>query len=195
MQNYVETKSATASIVTLAEVQSYLNNSNTSLTAFLTNCISQVQSIFESYIQKPICETSITGLYDGDGTCELYTANYPILSVSTLQYRSDPTSSTWTNFVNYILYNDFIKLYNETFAKGTQNIKVVYKAGYYTVPSDIKKIAIEAVAEIYKESGQGNNRLGIESTNVSEGNSYGDTYSKLWNDHQKILDLYKNIVI
>ena len=202
------TSSSTATnanwIISLNDVNEYLSttSSSASLSTFYSNCISRVSDQIEAYCQLPIASQSFRGLYSGNGTNELFLNNYPIVSVSSLKYRNNPTEN-WQSIIssgsisgNCIIHPYKLELYNYYFTCGSQNIEVVYNAGFTNIPNDIKQVAIEMCAIIYKESsfsksGDGS-RLGISTINSGSTN-FGTSYLSLDERHEKILDKYRKI--
>lgn len=189
-------------LVTINDMANYLQKDlkvEASLSSFLGSTIQLISNKFENYIGKGIIAQNYIGYYDGKGNQKLFTENYPINSVTALQYGSNPTS-TWTDFysgsatANILNYYNHIKLYNNYFPCGNKNIKIIYNAGYNSTPADIKECAIEAITEFYNHSLYGNNTLGYKSKSSSiAGTTY--TYEDLWEKHSKILDAYRAIYI
>lgn len=194
----IETKVKLNELITVSDVQSYLDNSTTSLTSFLNSCINYVGKTFENYCQRSLRNYSITGYYDGDYTDTLFINNYPINSISGLAYKiySGATFTDYNLTDDVFIYDTYIKLNDKKFPSGNQNVRIYYNAGFITIPDDIKKIAIESVVEILKESNLGSSRLGIESTNINSGVGGGsENYFSLTNRHRDVLDAYKKIII
>lgn len=192
----IETKTKLNELITVNDVQLYLDNSTTSLTSFLYSCINYVGKNFENYCQRSLRNYSITGFYDGDYTDTLLVKNYPINSLSGLAYKTSDTTFTDYDLDDVYIYDTYLKLENEKFPSGKQNIRIYYNAGFETIPDDIKKIAIEAVVETFKESNLGHSRLGIDSSNINSGAGGGsENYFSLTNRHRDVLDTYKKIII
>lgn len=190
-------------LITINEAKQYLKTDNTletSLSGFLVATIQLISDKFEHYIGKGIIAQNYIGYYDGTGNEKLYTENYPINSISTLQYRDSPQSN-WTNFYNdssssnILSYTNHIYLYSNNFPHGRKNIKVEFNAGYEATPGDIKQCVLEAVQEHYNHSKYGNDTLGYKSKNIGGQIGTSETYEELWQKHKKVLDSYKSITI
>jgi len=204
------TGSSTASnanwIVSLADVfeqQKDDSSATASVSAYYSNCISRVSDYIEFRRNKPVANQTYYGLYDGDGCDELELRNYPITSITSLKYRSNPTTS-WTDIItsgsisaNCLLYSYKIKLYNYSFPCGCQNIQVVYSAGYQIIPDHWKKIALDMISIAIKESKQGssNSILGIQSVNEGGATNKNVTYLDLTEKWDKIIDIDSKILI
>lgn len=197
-------------IVTLAETKTQLGVEDSSLDATIETWINETSSIIEEYCQRKFVVQSISNeIHDGDGGNILYPRYFPIVQLSTedspdetqklkaLQYRDSPDSS-WTDIetnINHIFLDTnkpYIELYDATFYLGKQNIKISYKAGYSTVPSEVKKVALEMVQIWYNEHKGGGDTLGKQGSTQSQA---GGNFNVTWNDvHQrwgKILDKYR----
>lgn len=202
--NTGDKKSTARNICSVENVQMFINNTDTSLTALIQQTITNVSSQFENYCQRGFKFNTYTGFYDGDGSDTLYLYQYPIISLTALQYRTSPNSE-WTDFytgsatANIFVYDNYIQLYNSSFTEGKQNIKVVYNAGYEDCPGDLKQIAIENVTKILTESnasGIGKGLLGVESHSVGGGvGNENYSFKSLEERTKKVLDQYRRIRI
>ena len=180
----------------------------------LESMINEVSSYVELYCKKKFVSQSVSGeLHDGDGTKCLYPRYFPLQQLSTetsptdaqelasVQYRDDPDSS-WTDIEDDIdhvfvdtgddAHRSFIQLYDETFPRGQRNIKISYKAGYSTIPQDIKTVVLEMVQMRFNETKWGNDWLGRGSVNDSAGGRSESTnllnLDRRW---KMILDRYR----
>lgn len=190
-------------IISVAEVQNYLNTTDASITGFIQQCISNVSSFFENDCGKGFKFNPYSGIYDYErnntNNNRLYTAQYPIISVSSLQYRLCPTSE-WIDFyepslsANILIYENYVEIFDKTFPAGKQNIKIDYVAGYIDCPGDLKQVAIENVVKILYESsisGVGKGFLGLKSlTNGNENYTFADLIERTEN----VLNKYRRII-
>jgi hypothetical protein len=197
---YIESLSLTSAdnyLVSLNEVCEYTGIEITdSVTSALQNFTGYISDQFEAYCGQGIKSNSWTGYYDGNGSCRMFTANSPIVSVSSLQYRLSPFESYQdlvSDMSSVILYDNYVELYQNHFPIGKQSIKIIYSAGYEVIPGDIKKCAIEAVAEMYSE--MKNDRLGLSTKTINNqpGLNESNTYYQLAERHRYILDNYRKI--
>lgn len=197
IQNYINENPKGKALITLQQVQTYMKNTDVTITGFLTNTILNVSSKFENYCGTTLASDSFTGVYTCDyQTGAIYPRNVPIISISSIDYKQMGSSSNWESLdltyveINHPRYFNITHTYNPL-----NKYQVKYTAGYTTVPNDIQQIAIEAVFDAYQNSAIGGSKLGLQSSNVSSGNSYGEVYSKIWTDHMEVLDEYKVSVI
>jgi len=203
-------------IVTLAEAKQQLNitTSNTNEDDLLTSWINETSDEVEHYCNRLFVSQSVTSeIHDGDGTSVIYPRYFPLqqLSVATaptsadilaaVQYRTSP-DDTWTDIetdTDHIFYDTgdtakrcYIELYDEYFDAGRRNIKLVYKAGYATVPSDVKKVVLEKIQVRWNESKHGNDWLGQSNINESQvSGSLSLSIQRLDERWNAILDRYR----
>ncbi len=170
------------SIITLNEAKAYLNISTggTAWDSTLETWIDWVSGKFEEETRNKVNATAITEILDGDGTGFLETTYFPVLSIygdteaerlANLQKRASPISD-WEDILtseSYIFIEETdatkIQLLNYVFPAGVKNIRVKYWAGYSAanVPTDIKKVILEALATMWKESNLGKGLLNVSS--------------------------------
>lgn len=202
-------------IVSLVELKRYMNISDTTEDTALESYIDMVSSHIETYCDRKIAVQSVSSeIHDGDGSSKLYTHYYPITQLSTettpstaqklaaLQYRDSPDSS-WTDIeddYDHVFLDTrkpYIELYEETFYSGHQNIKVSYKAGYSTIPGDIKQVCLEMIVSLWNDSLKGENRLGKQSVSNNDmpGISRSTSFLRLKKEWQDVLDRYRNVTI
>lgn len=121
--------------------------------------------------------TDITEYYDGDydstGRDKIFLKQFPINSITSVSYKSGGNiSPTWVDYsLNDYERNDeqgVLYFANETrqyllaLPRGRQIVKVVYKAGYITIPSDLELCCIKLVAkELNKRKSQGLTQEGV----------------------------------
>lgn len=111
--------------------------------------------------------------------------------------RTDPDTA-WAAIetdIDHIFTNplwDYIELYDEIFNGGVQNIKLTYRAGYSTIPQDLKVVALEMVAMMWKESNRGSGLLGESNRTTSGlGQSYTKSLIDLKPQWVKVLNRYR----
>jgi len=197
-------------LVTVQEVQSYIKNYDVSLTAFLDFTISSVSDAFDCYCKRSLKANDWEGIYSFNFNFNsdvyyqyFYPDNYPVNSISAMSYRYTPIENWITYDVTKLEYHlnkiMFVQPYFVAFNlfnfKNVRNLKIQYNAGYSTIPYDLRQAAIEQVAMIYKESANKDNRLGIRSTNVNEGNNYGETFYDISPRIKEVLDSYKKTIL
>lgn len=154
----------------LANVKEHLQiaSTDTSKDAFLENLINRSYKVLEKYIGRQIKSRSYTEHYDGDGTDTLLVEQWPIISVTSLHDDIDRKfeSDSLIAAADYVIYGDNlgdykIRLlgqgsfrfgYGPVFTDAVQNIKIVYTAGYATIPADIETASIIHVSHMFNKS-------------------------------------------
>lgn len=143
-------------LTNLTEVKDYYQFGNTRQIDddLLEDLANRVTIMFQTYCGvTSFLLGDYTEIADGGGDSRLYVANIPIQSVTTLQYSSswdweDP--NTVIDSSNYMVRD---KLYivgkGIRFYLGDSNYRVVYRAGYSSIPLDLKQVCIEEVIRRY----------------------------------------------
>lgn len=124
----------------------------------LDSLITNASAAIESYCRRVFASASYTELHDGDGLRRIQTLDqFPVSVVTTL--HDDPNreygSGTLIDAVNYVtdLAEGIIKLdLGLRFARGVQNIQIVYTAGFAAIPDDLQQATIRLVAAWWHKS-------------------------------------------
>jgi len=157
---------------TLAKVKEYLGITGTADDTLLTDLLTRLQEAADSYLDRKIEQASYTEQYDGDGTDRLLTRQWPIISVTSVYDDVDRVfgSDALIAAADYVVYKDrgIIQLDGLTFASGIQNVKVIYSAGYGTVPTDLVQALIELIAARFRQKEmQGLKSLSLGAYSIS----------------------------
>lgn len=178
-------------LTTLANLKQYLDidTDQTTDDTFLQNLITRISDDMERYCQRTFNASDLTEYYKGSGTRILLLRNYPVNSVTSihddteLEFGADTAIDSddikISDAVNgTIILNEGIFTESEK-----ENIKVVYNAGYSTIPSDLEQACIKMCAAEYIES------KGLVA--AVEGSA--EKAEKLRDQAQKVLDAYRRI--
>jgi len=180
-------------LVTLDEVKDFYGKfgSTSQDDDLLEDIITRISTLIESYINKNIKSRKYTEYYDGIGVSNLVTNQSPIISVDSIY--SDTTwvwpSDSTIGVDDYRIHeNKTHVVFLTTLSKGSQNIKIIYTAGYDTVPEDIKQACITEVVRTHKNRQE----VDVLSKTLSDGSV---TYSakELLLQTKMILNKYKRI--
>jgi hypothetical protein len=131
------------SLTTTAKVKAFLNIANSDFDAILLTFHEAVSKEAEFYCGRNFGMSSYTEYFDGKIMNELVLSQYPISAITSIHddvdhvYGADTLLDSSTDYV-VDLVNGIIKLDNLYFYDGKQNVKVVYTAGYATIPLDLE---------------------------------------------------------
>ena len=124
--------------------------------------IDHASRLILDYIDRVILSTVYTEDLDGTGDSKLFLAEFPVLTSPAPTLNVDSTR-TFAASTLKVLGTDWLIEYatgiirlfpiGGRFARGIQNIRVVYSAGYATVPPSLANTAIEFSAFLFKNRG------------------------------------------
>lgn len=185
-----------ASLVTLSEYKAYAQITSTNQDAEISAIIPKV-----SQLVKTICRRSFVDyvdefkeeIYSGGKGNKLFLKEYPLLSVSSVEYSTD-YGETYTDLEEYVDYiidsedgtimamGNFI-----TFPKYINGYRISYYAGYEILPEDLKIAVMDLItyyikndASIHSPKAPGTNSVQIEYV----------TTTALPSHIKRVLDLY-----
>ena len=116
--------------------------------------IDAISDEIEKYCNRRFNEAAYTEYQSGEGTRYLLLDQYPILSLTsaTITYPTT-TNETDVDTDNIVIDRDRGQLYYlYGWEKGFNNVKVIYSAGYETIPDDLALIAMKMVSDAYDNS-------------------------------------------
>ena len=137
---------------------------------------------------------ALTEYYSGDGSNTLLTDQYPITALTNVyddldrvygsdtEIDSDDLAIMPQGLAYKIIYD------GGTFTSGVRNIKIVYTAGYTTIPYDLQQACLEIIAYFFKNSDE--NRFGVTSRTVGDGSLTVET-TNIPKSAMKILENYR----
>jgi hypothetical protein len=125
-----------------------------------------------------------------EGPVVMSDGNKPVVSE-----RDNITSSytTITQDVDYYVDTELDCIYrmNKAWPKGPGAVKVVYKAGYATIPADLKLAVIDLITYYHKDEHKA--RQTIAGASIQNQSSSSQRNNVAFPDHiKRVLDLYKN---
>jgi hypothetical protein len=165
---------ATDDLVTWSDIQSYIGaaSDDETMVSFLITAASRWANQYTSrnLASRTYSDEDENTLYDGDGSKYLMLRQSPVTVISAVYEDSnrDYTSDTLVDTNDYIYYTDIGKLLFVDYKteKGYQNYKVLYTAGYETVPDDLEN-AITMLVDFWYKS-YDTHRFGVKSVGVDE---------------------------
>lgn len=119
-----------------------------------------------------------------------------LISVTSVSEREDPSSSYKTLVENedYVISfsTDTVWRLKEFWKKGIESVKIEYKAGYSTIPLDLKLAVIDLVMYYFKEEYTPSRSMSGSSMELKTTSSLDDNIG--FPDHiKRVLDLYKQL--
>jgi len=150
-------------LVSLANLKAWIRNTTADKDAILQSIKDGVEEWVKNYCQRDFIIATFTEYYDGDGTTELLVRNNPITWITSIHddgARDFGDASLISS--DNIISNDaegwaagIVELFLDSFSRGTKNIKIIYLAGYATVPADLQMAVKKICAKIYFEQDKG----------------------------------------
>lgn len=139
-----------------------------------------------------------TELYDGtnrnDTKKTLWLKSFPVAEIQSISYSldddlSNPTYEEFSAATDYSVNAATGEVcFLSVLPRNIQNIKVVYKAGYTDIPSDLKLACLQIVAQVFdKRKSQG-----IVNEDISQNSIEWEQAMSF--DVRQILDFYKTFV-
>lgn len=181
-------------LTTRASVKELLGikSSVTAYDAVIDTLVLAVDGLVEDYCDRHFADTTYTEYHDGESNQrKLLVRNYPLISVTSIHDDAGRTygSDTLIASADYTFETgddaDGIVYLDLSLARGQRNVKIVYRAGYATIPKTLSRAADLVCASIY------NRRKGAGRSNESLGNLSYSAAPEMWGDAVPILARFK----
>ena len=177
------------SFTTVDDVKLFLNKE--SLTPFETaqveRLIPHVDAVINNYCGWNLLASDYENYYNGDGTATLDLKVYPLNTLTSVTLDDEDITSD----VTYIS-KDGVLTYGSVFTSGTNNVKVVFNAGFVTVPQDLQYAADYLVVVNFNRITQENIGISRGKFNNVEVDFNPDDLPKLVT---RVLDRYRHVSI
>lgn len=144
-------------LITKAEYKAYAGINSTTQDSAIDTLIPKVSQLVKSICRRTFVDyvsTSKVEYHEG-GSALLVPEEYPVITVSSLEYSSD-YGSTYTTLVEYTDYvlskaSDSIKSISATeFSSSINGYRITYTAGYTVLPEDLKLAILDLIAYYLK---------------------------------------------
>jgi len=172
-------------LITLSELKTYLRITDTEDDTLLQNLIDETEAQIKKYVNNAIEEqTDITEYFNIDSyQKEIILQYFPVSNVSV--YEDDTLLDSDTE---YTLDSDagIIQKYYGYFSKGIKTVKVIYTAGYSTIPDDIK-LAVKIQSAFYY---QRKDQIGISGQSLEGSINMTEKYGLL-DSVKEMLNYYR----
>lgn len=180
-------------LITISEYKAYAGITSTNSDTAIKNLIPKVSQLTKSYCRRSFIDyvnDAKTEIFDGGAY--LLLGEYPILSISSVELSVDygKTYSSMEEFVDYTISNAdqvILPINNTSFAIRPNGYKVVYTAGYESVPEDLKLAVMDLVTYYLR------NDMAVKSQRDSGSNTVQIEYitkNTLPSHIARVLDLY-----
>jgi hypothetical protein len=144
-------------LVTLAEYKAYAGITSTTQDIQISSIIKSASQLCKTYCARTfidLVDDATTEVYSG-GTSKIILKEYPILSISSLEYSSDygNTYTTLVEFIDYTLNKEdgsIAPILGIIFPKQINAYRITYTAGYEIIPQDLKIAVLDLVAYYIK---------------------------------------------
>jgi hypothetical protein len=148
-------------LATLTQLKTQLGfkESDTQFDTKLTMFLNAGSSWVESYCNRIFSSASYTELFHGNRTNLLNPRQWPITAITELRISGDRAWSDATTLVDstdYGITTDAIGLtYYGSLPLGYDNVRLIYVAGYATIPTDIQMATLWAAEWFYLHNNRG----------------------------------------
>ena len=160
--------------LTLAKLYLGVDTSDTSSDDIITQSVNAASVYCNNYTRRELKSREHTEYYSGDGSSTLYTEHFPITAISSAyddldrDYDSDSEIDTDDLVIEPAVLKFRITYDGGVFTKGYNNIKLVYMAGYSSIPADLQEACLGIMATMFYASEE--KRLGVNSKSSGTGN-------------------------
>ena len=158
------------SLIDFAYLKSILDVSDSKQT-YYEDLINTASQIAEQITKRKLKAQDITEVYDGSGNYYLILPHYPLNSVTSVYVDSERqfTDDTLLLTSDYGVYQDrgIIIQFDNVFPKLPLVVKVVYNAGFTSVPADLQIATVEIVKFLHNRFN--NNLVGKKAINLDTG--------------------------
>ena len=158
---------ASTDLATAAAVKAYMNISGSGDDALIASLIGYVSEAIEKYCRREFASKTHTEYHDGGGFSKLLLNHRPIISVTSVHDdldrafaaaslidSDDYISRDQEGIIEWLHSSSTFPSTAAYFADGQLNVKVVYVAGYATIPSDLALACMMLVSKLFTRGKQ-----------------------------------------
>ena len=150
-------------IITKDDILAYLNiaitGATTAQAAIATQVANGVSQAIASYCGRAFESTDYTDELDGSGREILILREYPVISITSVQYTDFNGIESTLETTDYAIYKEKGELklkaaaeHGAIWIKGDLNYEVKYKAGYASIPADVILAALTWGAILFQRA-------------------------------------------
>lgn len=179
-----------ADLCLLADLKAWLNIPGTTDDDLLQRLLTTVSVCMQNWMNRTIPSATYTDTRDGNGSDTLSLAYKPVTAVASVTVGGQAVVASPNGIQPGFVFSDTaVYLIGSKFYQGRRNVKVVYTAGYATVPTDLAQACIEQTAYQYRAKshiGQTGTGMGPEHISFSEHDFTPGT--------KRLMQQYKSVV-
>lgn len=195
-----------ADLTTTSKVKDFLGISSASYDTTFAVLIKGVSADIERICGRRFEEDTYTEYFDVEsGDTMVFLKNYPVSSLTSVQYRSGTWGAiVWTDYNSndYLLNENGKVTFSGPFPNAEKFVKVIYTGGYkidfanenneslHTLPFDLTQVATEWVAKIFN-----NRKSSGVLTESTEGQSITYKSEKASSEFMDRISSYRNIKV
>lgn len=190
--------SASTTLTTLAALKIYLGITDSDEDAILDDLIDAVSEWIESFCGRKFASATVTEYHDGYGDARVVLKRRPVDSITSVHddLDRDYEAAELVDADDYTFYPEsgILQHVNGTFQDGIRNVKVVYVAGYATIPDDLALACRMLCAEIYNRAEQGADGIALERVGEYSAN-YVLMMKEMGRQVKAILSRYRELTV
>ncbi len=124
---------------------------------FLQRLITMASGYICGETSRNYAANNYTEIRSGTGGRIMFVKNPPIISVTSVHVNGNAIDAKSTDVTQYLTSNGYafaekyVSLYGNNFERGLDNVQIVYRGGYNSVPVDLQSACIELVGWAYRE--------------------------------------------
>jgi uncharacterized phiE125 gp8 family phage protein len=169
---------ASTTLTTRAALKLYLGieASDTAQDELLDALVAYASERIESHCRRAFASEALTEYLDGTGASKLVLSRRPVSALTSIHEDSDRAfaAATEIDSADLVLHpeNGIVERMGAVFAPGARTLKVVYTAGYATVPDDVALACAKLAAAWYAHA-----RGGADGVTRETLGDYAATYA------------------
>ena len=182
----------TNALVTLADTKAWVGvkTADTTYDTLLENFIDGVSWQFNKYTDRLLKARDITEYTEGRNNLELKLEQWPVNSITSIFIDSEREYGSSTEITDYtfkeigVIYSD-----SERFSAVPNAVKVIYNAGYSTIPYDLKTAALDQIKWLFRRHRDNSEGVSVD-TNIN-GTTTKTEEGEMLTTSMEILKRYK----
>lgn len=179
-----------ADLTTLSRLKRFLDISGTEFDTLLAELITAASDAIQSYCGRPFNSLSRSEFHDG-GSDTLILRVRPVTEVTKIY--SDP-SRQWAagseiSPTHYVVKREegIVVYAYGAFAPGVRTVKIIYTAGYATIPEGVAKACVLVCASWFHRSREGAGRMGSPPRLAAYPEEIGPVAGELLHPYREIV--------